>query len=73
MLLLPEGLVVVVPAQYLDLFEQVEVREIVEQLFDKGPVDLRVEGIAGEVVLEVVEQLIGLGGEDELLGERGGQ
>ncbi len=50
-LLLPEGLVVVVPAQDLDLLEQVEVREVVEQFFDEGAIDLGIEGIAGEVVL----------------------
>ena len=64
-----EGLVIVVPTQDLDLFEQIEVREVVEQLLDKGAIDLGIEGIAGEVVLEVVEQSAGLGGEDELLGE----
>src|SRR3989442_7636431 len=53
-----ERRVVVVPAEGLDLLEDVEVRKIAQQFFDEAGVEIGVEGIGGEVVLEVVEDLI---------------
>src|SRR5213593_4124499 len=52
-----ERCVVIVPAEGLDLLEHVEIGEIAEQFFDESGVEIGVEGIGGEVVLEVVEDL----------------
>jgi hypothetical protein len=64
------GLVVVIRAVELDLFDQTEVGEVVVELFDEGSVDVGVEGVTGHVVLEVVEQGAGVGVEGEDLGKR---
>jgi hypothetical protein len=45
------------PTEGLELLEDVEVVEVSDQLLDEGGVDGQVEGIVGEVVLEVVEDL----------------
>jgi len=50
-----QGRIVVVPAEGLDLFEHVEIGEVTEQFFDEAGVQIGIEGIGGEVVLEVVE------------------
>jgi hypothetical protein len=47
------------PTEGLDLLEEVEVVEVFDQLRDEGGVDGPVEGIVGEFVLEVVEDLGG--------------
>ena len=41
------GLVVVVPAEDRDLFEKVEVGEVVMELFDEGRIVVMVEGVSG--------------------------
>ena len=49
-----------VPAEAFDLLEDVEQREVVEQLVDEGSVDVFVEGVAGEALGEVAQDPIAL-------------
>src|SRR2546428_11747904 len=58
---LREGRVIVVPAEGLDLLEDVQIGEVVEQLFDKAVVEIGIEGVGGEVMFEVVEDREALG------------
>jgi hypothetical protein len=49
--------VIVVPAKSLDLLEQVQGLEIPSELDDKVGVEPRVEGIAGKLMLEIVQHV----------------
>src|SRR5262245_23780826 len=53
------GLIVVIPAEGLGLFKDVEVVEVLEELVDKGGVELEIEGVAGQALPEVVEDGLG--------------
>src|SRR3990172_7429579 len=50
-----ERFVLVVPAEGLDLLEDIDSLEVSDQLLDEGAVEARLEGVAGDVVREVVE------------------
>ncbi len=50
-------IVVVVPAEGFDLLEQVEILEISSELDDEGVVERGIEGIAGEVMFEIVQHV----------------
>ncbi len=53
----PRKIVVVVPTEGFDLLEQVEVLEISRKLDDEGVVEPGIEGIAGEVMFEIVQHV----------------
>ena len=50
-------IVIVVPAEGFDLLEQVDVLEIGSELDDEGVVEPGIEGIAGEVMFEIVQHV----------------
>jgi hypothetical protein len=54
------GLIVVIPAEGLGLFQDVDVIEVLEELVDKGGVELGIEGVARQALAQIIEDGFGL-------------
>jgi len=53
-----QGPVVVIPAESFDLFEDVDVGEVVEEFVDEGGIQVGLERVIGELIFEVRQDIV---------------